>query len=419
MNRAPFKEGEAGEQCPRHQLAALLSDHSLIGDPYPLLSWLRENDPVAEAGGMRFVTRYDDAMTVYRDQRFSRQRQAIAEVRANIGDMKGDEVLRQACDALIAMLIHRDQPDHRRLRRILEVAFKPTRIAEWLPRVEAVTDELIAGVEGKQSFDLLHELAYPLPEKVICELMGVPHEDHALWGMWTETVSGAARTYQPGAEQMAAVRDAQRNFYLYFQDLVKERSKNLGDDLVSMLIRVESEGDRLSELEVLGTLQLLIMAGHDTTANLIGNGMYELLQHPDQYRWLREDPDLVTNAVEEMLRYASPSHWSLPREALEDVAMGPNVVPAGCPVVVALNAANRDPELFEEPETFDIRRKNNRHIAFAVGPHFCLGNQLARQEARVMFRAIVTRLPELKLAGTPVLRQNFIRALDRLPVRIG
>jgi len=418
MNGAPFQPDGAGEQCPRHQLAALLSDHSSIGDPYPLLSWLRENDPVAEASGMHFVTRYDDAMTVYRDQRFSRQRQAIAEVRANIGDPDGDDILRQACDALTAMLIHRDQPDHRRLRRILEVAFKPTRIIEWLPRVEAVTDELIAGVEGKQSFDLLHELAYPLPEKVICELMGVPHEDHGLWGMWTETVGGAARTYQPGAEQMAAVRDAQRNFYLYFRDLVKERSKNLGDDLVSMLIRVESEGDRLSELEVLGTLQLLIMAGHDTTANLIGNGMYELLRHPDQYRSLREDPDLVVNAVEEILRYASPSHWSLPREALEDVEMGGNVVPAGCPVVVALNAANRDPAIFDEPERFDIRRKNNRHIAFAVGPHFCLGNQLARQEARIMLHAIVTRLPELKLAETPVLRRNFIRALSSLPVRI-
>ena len=399
-------------------LADLLSDHSQFDDPYPLLNWLRENDPIAMASGIHFVTRYDDTMAVYRDERFSRQRQAVAEIRANTGDIGDDEVLRQACDTFTSMLIHRDEPDHRRLRRILDVAFKPSRISAWRSRVETITDELIAGVEGRTSFDLLKELAYPLPEKVICELMGVPHEDHRLWGAWTETIGGAARTYKPGEEQVSAVRDAQRNFYLYFRDLVAKRSGDLGDDLVSLLIRAESEGDKLSEIEVLGTLQLLIMAGHDTTANLIGNGMVELFRHPDQYRMLREDPGLVPAAVEEMLRYASPSHWSLPREAIEDVEMSAGTVAAGCPIVAALNAANRDPTMFERPDRFDIRRRGNRHIAFAVGPHFCLGNQLARQEADVMFRAIVTRLPELRLASPPKLRTNFVRAYKHIPVQI-
>lgn len=404
----PF--GTAGELLARHQ------DFS---DPYPLLGWLRDNEPVAPAGDMRFVTRYDDVVAVYRDERFSRARQAEAEINANTGDIGNDQDLENARRAFTSMLIHMDEPDHRRMRNILEGAFKPSSVVAWIPRVKAITHELIDRVRDKPRFDVLKDLAFPLPEKVMCELMGVPHEDHALWGAWTDAIVRAPRTYAPSAEQIAKIRDAQRNFYYYFRDLVRQRSKNLSDDLVSVLIRAENEGDKLSELEVLGTLQLLIMAGHETTASLVVNGTYLLLKHPDQYRLLREDPELVRAAVEEMLRYESPSHWSLPREALVDVPMGDDVIPAGAPVVAALNSANRDPTRFAQADRFDITRKNNFHIAFAAGPHFCLGNQLARQEACIMFKAMVTRLPELHLAEEPELKDSFVRSYESLIVTQG
>ena len=407
----------ANPEAAKEMLARLMVDHAQFEDPYPLLAWLRENDPVADAGHLRFVTRHDDVVRCYMDQQLSRNSAAIAESAAHSATGEVDEVLRQARLASINMLINQDEPSHRRIRQILEVVFRPVQIAAWAKRVEEITDQLISNVIGKQEFDFRRELAYPLPERVICELMGVPYEDHAFWGAWTETVVGTARTHEPSPEQVSAVDDAHRQFYLYFKDLVEKRKRNLGDDLVSILIRAESDGDRLSEIELLGSLQMLIEAGHETTANLVTNGMLALLTFPDQYALLRADPELASGAVEEMLRYASPAQWSLPRIALEDVAMGDVVIPKGCPVVGALNSANRDPAMFEDPERFDIRRTPNRHIAFATGPHFCLGKRLARLEARTMFHAVATRLPRLELAGRPRLRSTFVRALDSLMVR--
>ena len=401
------------------ELARFMQDQTALPDPHPLLAWLRENERVADVGEMRFLTRHEDVAGGYCDERLSRNRAALAESAAHSADRNADELLKEARLASVSMLINQDEPAHRRIRKILEATFSPRRVATWKQRIEGITDELMTTVSGKVEFDFLSELAFPLPERVICELMGVPHEDHGLWRAWSEAVVSAARTHSPTPEKMAAVDHAHRSFYLYFKDLVAERRKNLGDDLVSILIRAESENDRLSEVELLGSLQMLIEAGHETTANLIANGMYELLKHPDQYQLLRDEPGRVAAAVEEMLRYASPSQFSLPRIAVEDVPIGERVIPKGCPVIMSLHAANRDPAMFERPEEFDIRRPaNHRHIAFATGPHFCLGNQFARQEAHAMFRAIVTRLPLLKLAREPRLKQSFVRAFDSLRVRV-
>ncbi len=401
------------------ELARFMQDQTALRDPFPLLAWLRQNERVADAVNMRFLTRFEDVAGGYRDQRLSRQRGAIAESAAHSADENADEILKQARLASVSMLINQDEPAHRRIRKILELTFSPARVATWKQRIQGITHELITTVSGKVEFDFLSELAFPLPERVICELMGVPHEDHGVWRVWSEAVVGAARTHSPTPEQMAAVDHAHRSFYLYFKDLVAQRRKNLGDDLVSILIRAGDAGDRLSEVELLGSLQMLIEAGHETTANLIANGMYELLKHPDQYQLLRDEPGHVAAAVEEMLRYASPSQFSLPRIAVEDVPIGERVIPKGCPVIMSLHAANRDPAMFERPEEFDIRRPaNHRHIAFATGPHFCLGNQFARQEAQAMFHAIVTRLPLLKLAREPRLKQSFVRAFDSLLVRV-
>ena len=402
----------------REDLRKLLDDQVGFGEPDALYARLREIDPVSEANGMRVATRFDDVMTGYRDQRFSRHRQALAEARAHGSDNAQDETLKLAWEASTCMMINRDEPDHKRLRQILEVAFKPTQIKKWIERIQVITDELIANVQDKQEFDFLRELAFLLPERVICELMGVPVEDNGLWGKWTEAIVAAARTHEPTPEIMKAVEDAHRNFFLYFRDLVSRRRAAMGDDLVSLLIRAENEGQRLNEVELLGALQMLIEAGHETTGNLIANGMYELIRNPDQYALLRADPELTESAVEEMLRFCSPAQWSLPRETVTDLDLGGVPIEEGKPVLLSLLAANRDPAVFEDPDRFDIRRSSNRHLAFAGGPHFCLGNQLARAEARTMFRAVVTRLPVLELAEEPRLRDAFVRGYESLKVRV-
>ena len=402
----------------REQLGEVM-EYGRLNDPFPLFTWLRRNNRVADAGAMKLITRYDDLVDCYRDPRFSRHRSAVAESLAHAHHGEPDEVLKQARLASVSMMINQDDPDHRRIRRILEVAFKPSRVTGWKARIDIIVDDLIARVQDKDEFDFLAELAFPLPERIICELMGVPHEDHGLWRVWSEAVVSAARTHTPSAEKMAEVDQAHRSFYLYFKDLVAERKKNLGDDLVSIMIRAESEGERLSEVELLGALQMLIEAGHETTANLIGNGMYTLLKNPEQYAMLHADPSLVPDAVEEMLRFSSPARWSLPREAMEDIRIGDAVVPKGCPILIAIDGANRDESVFENPEKFDITRKPNRHVAFAAGPHFCLGNQLARQEAQAMFLAIVTRLRTLELVREPRVKASFVRAFETLIVRQG
>jgi cytochrome P450 len=246
--------------------------------------------------------------------------------------------------------------------------------------------------------------------------MGVPREDHGLWSDWIHTVVASARSTEPSPEVRQAVASAHRGFLLYFRDLVARRRGDLRDDLVSVLIRAEDEGDRLSELELLGTLQMLISAGGETTANLIGNGMLALLRHPAQYELLRRDPALVPAAIEEFLRYETPSDFALPRMATEDIDTGGMTIPRGSMVILATGAANHDPAVFDHPDELDIEREQNRHIAFAAGPHFCLGAMLARREARTMFEAIVTKLPPLELADTPSYKTTYVRALKSLHV---
>jgi len=397
---------------------SLLEDHARFQDPYPLYARARSTLPVTAAGSVRFATSYKDVVALYRHEKLSRQQAARAESAAHSRETN-DQTLKDARAAWTRMMINQDDPGHRRIRRILEVAFRPTQVAAWRSIMKRIADELVESVRGRERFDFRAELAYPLPERIICALMGVPYEDHALWGAWTDAVVASARTSKPSIETMAAVDEAHKNFYLYFRDLIAARRSGLADDLVSLLISAEDEdGNKLEELEVLGSLQMLIQAGHETTANLITNGMYTLLRHPDQYDLLRNDPSLVGSAIEEMLRYESPAHWSLPRIALEDVIVDGGAVPRGSTVVLALNAANRDPSMFDNPDMFDIRRKSNRHVAFAAGPHFCLGNQFARLEASTMFHAIVTQLPRLKLDGQPRFKSTFVRALDTLPVAI-
>ncbi len=397
------------------ELERLMADTALVQDPYPLYEWLRAESPVAKCHGLNLVTRYEDVRLLYRDRRLSRHQAAVAESRAHFPE--GDAQLEEVRLANVSMLINQDDPDHARIRRILEHAFRPASVVSWRPRIESIANALVDAVADTDEFDLLARLAYPLPEAVICELMGVPLADHVLWKQWIDTVVGSARTHDPTPEHARAVADANLGFFEYFRDLVRSRRRKMGDDLVSVLIRAEDAGDRLNEVELLGTLQMLIAAGHETTANLLGNGMWHLLSHRDQYDALRADPSLVPSAVEEMLRFETPAHWSLPRIATEDVSVGDQVISSGSMLMLVINSANRDSEAFDRPDEFDIHRAENRHLSFAAGPHYCLGAMLARQEAQAMVEAIVTRLAPLELVETPRFRTTFVRALESLKVR--
>jgi cytochrome P450 PksS len=408
---------ERSDKWAEQELTRFLTDRALVPDPWPMYAVLRERSPVRVCNGITLITSYRLVNALYRDPRLSRHQAAIVESEAHGETGTGDPVMDDAHVAQISMLINQDEPAHKRIRRILDKTFRPKAVAEWQPRVQTITDELIGKVTGKQEFDLISELAYPLPEAVICDLMGVPREDHALWSDWIHTVVASARSTEPSPEVQQAVASAHRGFLLYFRDLVARRRGDLRDDLVSDLIRAEDEGDRLNELELLGTLQMLISAGGETTANLIGNGMLALLRHPGQYDRLRQDPALLPAAIEEFLRYDTPSDFALPRMAVEDIEIDGMLIPRGSLVILATGAANHDPQVFEDPDELHIEREQNRHIAFAAGPHFCLGAMLARREARTMFEAIVTKLPRLELTDTIGYKTTYVRALKTLNVR--
>ena len=410
---------EKTESWVESELQKLMTDRSQVPDPHPLYAHLREHSPIRVHAGVTLVTAHKYVNALFRDPRFSRHEAAKREVRMLGDGGPEDQVDRDAGMAEIMMLINQDNPAHNRIRRIIDKVFRPNAVARWQDQVDTITSSLIDKVADRDEFDVLHDLGFPLPEAVICAMMGVPVEDHSLWSGWIQTSIGAnTRTATPSAEARAAVRDAHRNFLLYFRELVARRRTSLSDDLVSELVRAEEEGERLSELELLGTLKMLISAGHETTANLLGNGMLSLIRNPDQYRRLREDPDLVANAVEELLRYETPSPWALPRLATEDIELPDGVIlPKGSFTILAIASANRDSSVFPDGDKLDVTRENNRHLGFAAGPHFCLGSMLARMEAKAMFRAIVTRLPELELAEEPTWKHSFTRAMTGLKVR--
>jgi cytochrome P450 len=350
-----------------------------------------------------------------RDTRVSRWQAAAAELGI---DQVDDPELREALVANNSMAGNYDEPDHTRLRRLMRLAFLPGAIEAWRPRTESVALGLIERVKDQREFEFVRALAFPLPEVVMCELLGVPHEDHALWSQWShDAVANNRASAEPG-ESMGIAQQALLNFHRYMKDLVRKRRANLGDDLASVLIRAEDSGDKLTEQEVIGQLVALVQAGHETTANLITNGMYLLLQDRALYAELSKNPDRTPQAVEEFLRIEGPAPFTLPRVTLEDIEYRGTTIPAGSRVLPVLQAANRDPAVFENPDNVKIDRPNCfQHVSFGVGIHLCIGRELALMEAETMFREIVTRLPDLELVGDGERVRSYTRGWAKLTVR--
>jgi cytochrome P450 len=390
-------------------------------DPYQFFELLREHEPVHRTPfGVYLLSRHADAAAVVRDPRLSNNQENSDLFRAFAeANPPSDEGMDQMNNVVMLFM---DPPDHSRLRGLVSKAFTPKMVERLRSRVQQIVDERLDAVEsrGDGRMDVVTELAYPLPVVIICELLGVPPEDHATFSSWS---SELAASIDPDPlitpEQQVRINAAGDAFLQYFSDLIERRRRSLRDDLLSALIGAEEGGDRLSEEELLGTALFLLIAGHETTVNLIGNGTLALLRHRDQLERLRDDPELDRHAVEELLRFDSPVQLTQ-RITLDDYQVGDVTIPKGQNLIPLLGAANRDPDEFAEPDTLDLGRENaNRHVAFGGGHHFCLGAALARLEGAVAIGTLVRRFPAIELAGEPERRTTFtLRGLEHLPVAI-
>ncbi|WP_371779080.1 cytochrome P450 family protein [Streptosporangium subroseum] len=383
-------------------------------DPYAAYATLRDGGPV-------HAIDFPPGMDAFLVIGYEHGRQALNDPRLAKGMSRGPARFREFTSADNPVLAHNmlnsDPPDHTRLRRLVSKAFTPRRTESLRPRIQEITDGLIDAMAAKGHADLLDDFAFPLPIIVICELLGVPAEDRDDFRDWSTTLVSPARDEEQTrhrAETDAATR-------AYFTRLIAERRAEPRDDMVSALVAASDEEELLSEQELLATLTLLLIAGHETTVNLIGNGMLALLTHPDQLRLLRDKPELLPSAIEEFLRYDGPVERATFRFAAEDLEIAGVHIPKDSIVHISLGAVDHDPEAFDAPETLDIARTENRHVAFGHGIHFCLGAPLARLEAQIAFGTLLRRLPGLALACAPseiVWRQDgsIIRGLRALPV---
>jgi cytochrome P450 len=374
---------------------ASLADPAVLPDPYPVLAGLRAASPFAEAGGALIVAgRHADCSAILRDPRASSER--------NRSLLSPPDARQRRAPSFLSL----DPPDHTRLRRLVSTAFAPRVIAGLEPRIREVADELLtaaaAEAGGKLRVEVVGQLAYPLPVRIICELLGVPPGDHPRFAAWSASL---AHSLQPqfgtGDGAAAEAADLARNeFASYFRELIAARRRRPAGDLLSELIRAEDDGQRLSEAELIATCVLLLVAGHETTVSLISNAILALLRHPDQLAALRADPGLALGAVEETLRYDAPVQYT-GRVARGGMQVGGISAADGAVLLLLIAATGRDPAVFADPDRFDIRRGAAGHLAFAAGPHFCLGAPLARLEATVAVRAFATRVtgPELEPSG--------------------
>ncbi|TWT11136.1 cytochrome P450 [Planomicrobium sp. CPCC 101079] len=356
-----------------------------LQNPYPTYSDLRETDPIHQ---VRFpdgqlgwlVTRFEDATEVLKDPRFIK----------DISKMYGGSM--DQMSVFTQNMLFSDPPDHKRLRGLAQKAFTPKLIAGMRDHIQEIADELLDPLSDRNSINLIDEFAFPLPIIVICEILGVPAEDRDKFRLWSNSlIEGTS------GEIGVSIFEHMNQFIQYLGEWFAKVRENPGDDLISQLIIAEEEGDRLTEKELYGVVSLLIIAGHETTVNLIGNTVLALLEFPEQQTLLREHPEMIPQALEESLRYNGPVEFSTSRWASEDLQLAGKNIGRGDLVVVSLNSANHDPAKFNDPETFDITREKSPHLAFGMGIHFCLGAPLARLEGEIAISSLLERFPEMQL----------------------
>jgi cytochrome P450 PksS len=386
-------------------------------DPYPFYARLRAEAPVfrvrlPDKQTAWLVSRYDDVAMVLKDERFAKDR-----FRALTPQQLGKQPwIPGVFRPLLRNMLDLDAPDHSRLRALVQKAFTPRLIEQMRDRIQALADGLLDATLDRGRMDLIRDYALPIPTTIIAEMLGVPVEDRHRFQRWSRAMVSA----NPSGWWTLLVVPHVWAFLRYVRKLVGVRRARPGDDLLSALVQAEEAGEQLSADELLAMVVLLLIAGHETTVNLIGNGMLALLEHPDQMEKLRRDPSLIKTAVEELLRYNGPLETSTERFTREDVTIAGVTIPQGSMVYAAIASANRDERQFANPDALDVTREPNKHLSFGLGGHYCLGAPLARLEGQIAINTLLARTRELRLAVSPrALRWRrglVLHGLQGLPV---
>jgi pimeloyl-[acyl-carrier protein] synthase len=392
-----------------------LLDPEVLANPYPLYRRLRTEAPVHWDPYLHawIVTRYEDVAAVLR--RFSADRTPGPEYFEALGVPEVGPIAK----VMIKQMLFLDAPAHTRLRRLAGVAFQPVHVAKLREHIQDIADRLIDDIQarGTGRTDIMADFAEPLPAMVTTELLGVPVEDHVKLKDWSVTFAGMLGNFQHNPDLLGGVLEAVENLSAYFHEAIREQRRHPRNGLVSAFLASEVDGDRLSDEEVAANCVVTMVGGLETTTNLIGNGMLTLLRSPADLERLRDEPEVLPSAVEELLRYESPSQHTA-RIARDDVVLGGQQIRKGQAVIAVMAAGNRDPERFSDPDRLDIERPDNRHLAFGWAAHFCFGAPLARLEAEISFRSILTRIADLQLTDEPLVwRENLgLRGLKALPL---
>jgi pimeloyl-[acyl-carrier protein] synthase len=393
-----------------------MRDPAIRADPYPLYNQLREQGPILSTEwDVHFLTRHADCFNVLRDARFSSSsshRDGFENITELVKQLGYEDLL----SLMTRLMLFADPPDHTRLRRLVSKAFTPKAIEDMRPRIAEIVDGILDEADARGEIELVDDLAFKLPVTVISEMLGVPMDDHEQLRTWT---SAAVAALDPSDNPMALLpaAEALRAMRGYFDELVAKRRSTPGDDLLTAMIQAEDAGDRLSHDELLDTTLLLFAAGHETTVNLISGGTLNLIRNPRELERLVADPTLITTATDELLRFGPPVQWS-GRTTTTEVEVAGETLKRGTELIVMIAAANRDPSVFSDPDTLDIGREDNRHLAFGGGIHLCLGAPLARVEGQEAIGRLVRRFPTLKLVDDDVEWKptTTIRGPARLPL---
>ena len=394
-----------------------LASPAFKANPYPFYAQLRAEAPVFRTWlptrqHAWLVTRYDDALLVLKDERLTKDR------RIAIAEGQKAPWMPAMLRPLAQNMLDLDDPDHARLRGLVHKAFTARLIERLRGRIQAICHELLDAAEASGRIDLIGQYALPLPVTIIAELLGIPASDRSGFHRW----SGSIVSVSSGADMLRAL-PAIWQLLRYMRRLIALRRADPRDDLLTALVQAEENGSSLSEDELLAMICLLLIAGHETTVNLIGNGTLALLQHPDQIERLRGDPTLIRPAVEELLRFTSPVELATERYAREAIELGGQQIARGELVLAVLGSANRDERQFAQPDALDLARDPNRHLAFGLGAHYCAGSPLARMEGAIAVQTLLDRMPHLRLASPhdrPRWRRGlFLRGLERLPLAFG
>ncbi len=393
----------------------------ILQDPYPTYTRLLEEGPlhyvdVGSKWAVWSVFSHAECSAMAKDPRCSAKR---AQQQLLALPLSRQAEFSELARMLGLWLIFMDPPEHTRLRKLLNKGFSPAAIEALRPQVEAIVDRMLKPLEHGSEVELMREFANPMPVRIICEMLGIPQELNETFVNWSRAIALFRGSPDRTVEQAKAAQDALIELTEFFRNTVAERKRNKGNDLISLLIDIEEEGEVLTEEELYAQCIALLFAGHETTRNLIGNGMYTLLKHPQETAELRENPDMIRTTVEELLRYESPVQFTA-RVLKEDIEICGQRIPRKWTILCMLGAANRDPKRFKDPNKLDLNRLNNQHLAFSAGPHACIGGQLARLEGQIAIQNLVQRFPKMKLTGpNPEWASTFgFRGLKSLSVTL-